>query len=154
MQFKLKDYGQRKQIEDGAIVVTGRDANGAVIAEHAAGKRQQAKSVWNLDSHGATAYGTQMVSALLPGRRFPYPKSLYAVEDTIREFISRLLRRSSSSPGRQNRAALTVDRGQSAGVWGFEVCRAALPFERVGDARPGVAPAPFFDACQSLTSRR
>lgn len=79
--------GQRRQIEEGAITVTGRDSNGAVVVEHAAGKRQQAKSVWNLDSHGATAYGTQMVSALLPGRRFPYPKSLYAVEDSIRFFV-------------------------------------------------------------------
>ncbi len=111
MQFKLKDYGQRKQIEDGAIVVTGRDANGAVIAEHAAGKRQQAKSVWNLDSHGATAYGTQMVSALLPGRRFPYPKSLYAVEDTIREVGYLLLPRSPVALGYAADRAVRAPRG-------------------------------------------
>jgi adenine-specific DNA-methyltransferase len=79
--------GQRQQIEEGAILITGRDPNGTVIVKHAAGKRQQPKSVWNLDSHGATAYGTQMVSALLPGRRFPYPKSLYAVEDSLRLFV-------------------------------------------------------------------
>lgn len=79
--------GQRRQIDEGAIVVDGRDANGSVLVRHAAGRRQQAKSVWNLDSHGATAYGTQMVTALLPGRRFPYPKSLYAVEDSLRFFV-------------------------------------------------------------------
>ena len=41
----------------------------------------------DLDSHGATAYGTQLLTTLLPGRRFPYPKSLYAVEDTLRFFV-------------------------------------------------------------------
>jgi adenine-specific DNA-methyltransferase len=79
--------GQRRQIEDGTIEITGRDENGAVIAVHVGNRLQQAKTIWNRDSHGATAYGTQMVSALLPGRPFPYPKSLYAVEDALRFFI-------------------------------------------------------------------
>lgn len=79
--------GQRQQIADGQIVIEGRDEHGAVIARHLGARIQQAKSVWNLDAHGATAYGTQLVSALLPGRPFPYPKSLYAVEDTLRLFL-------------------------------------------------------------------
>jgi adenine-specific DNA-methyltransferase len=79
--------GQRAQIQSGDIVVHGRDPDGALVVRHAGAKRQQAKSVWNLDSHGATAYGTQLLTTLLPGRRFPYPKSLYAVEDTIRFFV-------------------------------------------------------------------
>jgi adenine-specific DNA-methyltransferase len=79
--------GQRAQINAGTIVITGRDANGAVIATHPESRLQQAKTLWNLDSHGATAYGTQMVTALLPSRVFPYPKSLYAVEDALRFFV-------------------------------------------------------------------
>lgn len=35
-------------------------------------------------SHNAETGGTNMVSALIPGRRFPFPKSLYAVEDALR----------------------------------------------------------------------
>jgi adenine-specific DNA-methyltransferase len=80
--------GQRRQIETGAIVLQGRDAQGAVLAHHPAARQQQAKTLWNLDSHGATAYGTQLLTALLPGREFPYPKSLYAVEDTLRFFLA------------------------------------------------------------------
>lgn len=38
-------------------------------------------------SHNAEIGGTNTISALMPGRRFPYPKSLYAVEDTLRFFI-------------------------------------------------------------------
>lgn len=79
--------GQRAQIRSGDIVVDGRNADGALVVRYAGARRQQAKSVWNLDSHGATAYGTQLLTALLPGRRFPYPKSLYAVEDTLRFFV-------------------------------------------------------------------
>lgn len=80
--------GQRRQIETGAIVLRGKDANGAVLAHHPESRQQQAKTLWNLDSHGATAYGTQMLTALLPGRDFDYPKSLYAVEDTLRFFLA------------------------------------------------------------------
>jgi len=38
-------------------------------------------------SHSASEYGAGVLKALLPGRRFPYPKSPYAIEDTLRFFI-------------------------------------------------------------------
>ena len=34
--------------------------------------------------------GTSLLTNLLPGRRFPYPKSLYAVEDVLRFFVADL----------------------------------------------------------------
>lgn len=79
--------GQRRLIETGGIVLRGKDPNGAVQAYHPGARQQQAKTMWNLDAHGATAYGTQLLTALLPGREFDYPKSLYAVEDTLRLFL-------------------------------------------------------------------
>ena len=45
------------------------------------------KRVWNLQSHNAETGGTNTLSTLVPGRRFPYPKSLYAVEDILRFFV-------------------------------------------------------------------
>ncbi|MDP3399586.1 MAG: DNA methyltransferase, partial [Brevundimonas sp.] len=48
------------------------------------------KRVWNLPSHNAETGGTSVLTSLLPGRRFPYPKSLYAVEDILRFFVSDL----------------------------------------------------------------
>jgi len=44
--------------------------------------------VWNRVSHDATSHGTRVLKELLPGRRFPYPKSLYAVEDSLRFFVA------------------------------------------------------------------
>ena len=45
------------------------------------------KTVWNIESHNATSQGTKLLNRLLPARSFPYPKSLYAVEDILRYFV-------------------------------------------------------------------
>ena len=79
---------QLKQIEDGVIEVVGRDSNGSLeVAYSAASKTTAPKTQWNLTSHEAGAYGTNIIGAIIPGRRFPFPKSLYAVEDTLRFFV-------------------------------------------------------------------
>lgn len=72
-------------IESGQIVVTGRAKDGSVIASVPGDEESPPpKRVWNLPSHNAETGGTKILSALIPGRRFPYPKSLYAVEDALR----------------------------------------------------------------------
>ncbi|MFF9128529.1 site-specific DNA-methyltransferase [Streptomyces sp. NPDC014889] len=76
--------GLVQDIEVGKIVVTGRDATGAVQVEYASGKMRFPKTVWNLSDYNAGAHGRQMVGKLLPGRSFDYPKSLYAVKDALR----------------------------------------------------------------------
>ncbi|MEV8252111.1 DNA methyltransferase [Microbacterium sp. NPDC076768] len=44
---------------------------------------------WRISSHDATQYGSRLLrDSLLPGREFPFPKSLYAVEDALRFFIA------------------------------------------------------------------
>ncbi len=42
---------------------------------------------WNRVSHSAAEHGSSILKALIPGRKFPYPKSLYAVEDCLRFII-------------------------------------------------------------------
>jgi len=39
---------------------------------------------WNFPSHNATSHGTKLLKKLITDVKFPYPKSLYAVEDAIR----------------------------------------------------------------------
>lgn len=82
--------GVRDQIQSGDILVRGRDEEGAVVLEYAdaVGTRSPV-TVWNMTSHSASDHGANVLKALLAGRRFPYPKSVYAVEDTIRFFVSR-----------------------------------------------------------------
>ena len=80
--------GTISMIRDGAIKITGRTAQGAAVGTIAADEEDPPpKRVWNLPSHNAETGGTNILSSLVPNRRFPYPKSLYAVEDVIRFFV-------------------------------------------------------------------
>jgi len=82
-------FNQLQLIEDGIIKVTGRDTDGSLMTVYAEGSRSTApKTVWNMTSHDAGSHGTNIIHALLPGRRFPFPKSLYAVEDALRFFVA------------------------------------------------------------------
>lgn len=45
------------------------------------------RTQWTMQSHNAEHYGTAMVKSMLGGRQFPFPKSVYAVEDTLRLFV-------------------------------------------------------------------
>ena len=78
--------GTIDKIHSGKIHITGRDPAGAVegYATPEVTQGVTPKRVWHLPSHNAETGGTKVLSALVPGRRFPYPKSLYAVEDTVR----------------------------------------------------------------------
>lgn len=80
--------GMLREIENGAIAVKGKDENGALILERASDKLVSAKSVWNKKMHDATQYGTYFVNDFLGGKRFSYPKSIYAVHDTLRFFVA------------------------------------------------------------------
>jgi adenine-specific DNA-methyltransferase len=75
-------------IDDGRIEVVGRDTDGAVHAVHRERKGVIPKRVWNVPSHNAENGGSLVLSKLIPERRFPFPKSLYAVEDSLRFFVS------------------------------------------------------------------
>lgn len=43
---------------------------------------------WRVAGHDATQYGSRLLSKFIPGRSFPFPKSLYSVEDALRFFVS------------------------------------------------------------------
>jgi adenine-specific DNA-methyltransferase len=87
VSFQYLPGGTIAGIESGRIHTSGHDPDGAVRATFGdALKGAIPKTVWNMESHNAENYGTKYVSALI-GRRFPFPKSLYAVEDTLRFFV-------------------------------------------------------------------
>lgn len=43
---------------------------------------------WRVASHDATQYGSRLLGSLIPKRAFPFPKSLYSVEDALRFFLT------------------------------------------------------------------
>ncbi len=79
--------GQIAAIESGDLVVTGKDADGAVELTKVASQRSPL-TIWNQASHSTSGHGTALVKELLASRTFPYPKSLYAVEDALRFVVS------------------------------------------------------------------
>ena len=80
--------GTIAEIADGTITVTGRGKDGSVRGTKPVDDDAPTpKRVWNVPSHNAETAGTRILSWLIPGRRFPYPKSLYAVEDVLRFFV-------------------------------------------------------------------
>lgn len=83
--------GEFKKILNGEVEVVGYGVDGSVIVEGQGDSdlvRAIPSSQWRITSHDATQYGTRLLGdAFLPGRDFPYPKSLYAVEDALRFFI-------------------------------------------------------------------
>ena len=80
--------GQVKDVQSGKLAVRGYDADGAVVLEQQGEANVRPMTVWNQKSHSASESGTGILKCLLPNRRFPFPKSLYAVEDTIRFFVA------------------------------------------------------------------
>jgi adenine-specific DNA-methyltransferase len=76
-----------EDIERGNVVIDRR-ANGSINARYVTGRLVMPTTAWNRPSHDAQRYGTDILKSLIPGRRFPFPKSLYAVEDVLRYFLS------------------------------------------------------------------
>lgn len=79
--------GKIDDITSGRAVVTSRRPDGSVVAEYVKDKLKTPTSTWVRPSHNAETGGTLTLQALLAGRKFPFPKSLYAVEDTLRFFV-------------------------------------------------------------------
>ncbi len=83
------ETGTIADIEHGSITVTGLARDGSILGSKPVDEENPTpKRVWNLPSHNAEKGGTRVLSTLIPGRRFPYPKSLYAVEDVLRFMLA------------------------------------------------------------------
>lgn len=80
--------GSIRDIEEGRAVVEGRNTDNSVIAYYEDANAKAPPTQWHLRAHNAEHYGTKILRSLIPRRQFPYPKSLYAVEDVLRLFIA------------------------------------------------------------------
>jgi adenine-specific DNA-methyltransferase len=86
--YILKD-GEYAKIQRGEFQEAGRATDGSIIVEDADASFVIAipGSQWRIASHDATQYGSRLLGDILPDRRFPFPKSLYAVRDTLRFYL-------------------------------------------------------------------
>ena len=79
--------GPIDDIEKGIATVHGRHEDGSINAIYESETRKTPTTQWDHSSHNSEHYGTGILKSLLPGRQFPFPKSLYAVEDCIKFFV-------------------------------------------------------------------
>lgn len=89
----------QQQIENGEIIITGRDKERNVVdVEFANSQSKQIMTVWHRSLHDAGAYGSDLVSSIIgQSRAFSFPKSLYSTKDAIAAIV------------RNNKNALIVD---------------------------------------------
>ncbi|AMQ89624.1 site-specific DNA-methyltransferase [Marinobacter sp. LQ44] len=82
---------EKRRIENGEIDVLGKDESGALILRHREGavRLTRPRTVWTSPAHDAGLYGSTLLRSLIPNRKFPFPKSLYAVEDALRFFVAK-----------------------------------------------------------------
>lgn len=81
--------GEQEKIEKGVFKVIGKNPkDGSVLTETVHDTQNAiAPSQWRIPSHNARTGGTEILKKMI-GSRFDFPKSLYAVHDTIRFFVA------------------------------------------------------------------
>ena len=82
--------GQEENFRKGMYAIVGYDDDGAYILRQKGNvtKAIRPLTVWNKKEHSASDYGTTLLNRIIGSGRFPFPKSLYAVYDTIKFFVS------------------------------------------------------------------
>ena len=80
--------GEQIKVEEGKFPLVGYNEDGSIVVDES---NYQASfipgSQWWIASHDATQLGTKILTGII-GKRFDFPKSLYAVHDTIRFFVA------------------------------------------------------------------
>ena len=81
--------GSIQKIEDEEVKLLGYDEkSGTVIVDASEYSREFVPgSQWDIETHDATYHGSQLLNKII-GKRFSFPKSLYAVHDAIRFFVA------------------------------------------------------------------
>lgn len=77
--------GQEKNFKKGLYDVVGIDEDGAYKIELKTDAQKVVRplTVWNKKEHSASEYGTSLLNEIIGSGKFSFPKSLYAVRDTL-----------------------------------------------------------------------
>lgn len=82
--------GEYEKISRGDYPILGRNPDGSLLL----GSSDEIVNLavpgtqWRVPGHDSTQYGSRLLGNLIPSRSFPFPKSLYAVEDVLRFYVA------------------------------------------------------------------
>ncbi|MET3938454.1 adenine-specific DNA-methyltransferase [Paenibacillus sp. PvP094] len=77
-----------EKVRSGEYTVIGKRDDGSKIVVSTSGSSKKKTTVWKKNLYDANKYGTQIVSSIIKNKQFPFPKSLYAVHDTLKAFLN------------------------------------------------------------------
>lgn len=81
--------GERKKVEAGQFPILGHAEDGSIITDNAIEEAPFVPGTqWRIHSHSAREFGSTLINTILCTKRFQFPKSLYAVQDTLRFFVA------------------------------------------------------------------
>ena len=81
--------GEQKKVESGVFPIVGRRQDNSIVVDASGYEPVFVPGTqWRIGSHNAEQGGTNLQKAMMPDRKFPFPKSLYAVEDALRFFVA------------------------------------------------------------------
>jgi adenine-specific DNA-methyltransferase len=171
-----RDSGQRAmnyvlqsdlaRIDSGEIRIDGCADNGSAILVRVIDQVSSGaipKTVWSKDSHNAGNYGSALLRSFIPGRAFPFPKSLYAVEDTLQLFVGSKPRATVvdffSGSGTTAHAVMRLNKQdgghrRSISVTNNEVAAAEQKVLREKGLRPGDPEWEQWGICEYITKPR
>lgn len=152
-----------KKIEQGLLAKKGKREDGSWIVVNPEGKTSRPTTAWQVTSHEAGAYGTSLLRSLIPDRKFPFPKSLYAVEDWLRFFVAEkpnaIILDFFSGSGTTAHAVMRLNRQdggrrQCISVTNNEVAADEQTSLRKAGLRPGDADWEKWGICDHITKPR
>ena len=80
--------GWQERVEKGEVKVVGKSEDGSLIFDDGDYVQKYIPSnQWWISTHDATEFGSKLLQKII-GKRFSFPKSLYAEHDTIRFFVA------------------------------------------------------------------
>ena len=89
MSISYLKRNEQKKVEAGIFNIIGKREDGSIITDKAESEQKRVCGTqWRITSHNAGTYGTALLLKVMGQKRFDFPKSLYAVHDTIRFFVA------------------------------------------------------------------
>lgn len=80
--------GEQQKVKDGIFKIKGINQDNSYDLEDSEVVAFVPSTQWKISSHNASAYGSTLLTSIFTGKRFAYPKSLYAVHDALRFFVA------------------------------------------------------------------
>jgi adenine-specific DNA-methyltransferase len=82
--------GEQRKVGSGQFPIIGRKQDNSIVVDSSEYEPVFIPGTqWRIGSHNAEQGGTNLQKLMMPDRKFPFPKSLYAVEDALRFFVKK-----------------------------------------------------------------